>query len=101
MPSMRTPLTAWPTPWPRWPPISRTPPNPDRWTGPLDLLAVRLTPGNPDCGIHRRTGSEPLDESRGEHDIDHRGNGVRPSPVALPFAGQGDPADGLRPGLDD
>src|SRR3954451_7050788 len=37
----------------------------------------------------------------GEHDLDHRGNRLDARPVALQLAGERDPADRLRAGLDD
>src|SRR5271168_2460340 len=45
-------------------------------------------------------GSESPQESRSQDDVHHLGNSFRSSPVALQLAGQGHPAYGLRPRLD-
>ena len=51
----------------------------------------------------RVRGMKPLggrEQPRGQHDVDDVGNGFLARPIALEFARQRDPADGLRAGLE-
>jgi hypothetical protein len=53
------------------------------WVPPLSSRGSPRREAREAAGSIRRKDSEPLAESRSEHDVDHIGNGVCPSPVPL------------------